>query len=125
MFAELLQGLDLDRHGRSKPAGSWRRGGPGDQDWETMNSLLTQEWLRFLERMTENMAEQCAKLGVSSPPWEWRGAQVRRFRQLLASRYDQQSYPDPEYLRLYEDRLTERHGPAAVDLFREKWRQCS
>lgn len=125
MFAELLRGLNLDRYGRAKPAGSWRRGGPGDQDWEMMNGQLLAEWLRFVERMTENMAEQCARLGVGGPPWEWRGAQVRQFRRLLTERYDGQAYPAPEYVSLYEERLTERHGPVAVELFRDKWRQCS
>lgn len=124
-IGELLKGLDLSEHGRGKPPGSWQHGGPGDQDWETYNSQLLHEWLRFLERMTENIFEQCRDHGVTQPPIGWRDAQIRKFRRLVAKHYDGLVYPQGEYLALYEERLAEKNGPGAVELFREKWRQCS
>ncbi len=119
VFTDLLKGLNLDEHGHGKPPGSWQKGGSGDQDWETMNSQLLHEWLRFLERMTEFAQKR------GRPPWNWRTTQVHKFRQFVASKYDGAVYPQGDYLALYEERLAEKSGPAAVELFREKWRQCS
>jgi len=124
MFEELFRGLNLDQHGRAKPAGSWRRGGAGDHDWETMNCMLVAEWLRFGERMVENVTTQVAKHGMSPPP-DWREMQVHRFKSFIAKRYDGQAYPAADYLHLHEDRIAERHGAEAVDLFRAKWRAAT
>ena len=119
IFADLLKGLNLDQYGRGKPPGSWRKGGPGDHDWETMNSQMLHEWLRWHERMLEFVQKR------GTPHWDWRTAQVHKFKALLAERYDGQTYPAPDFVQLYEDRVAERHGPEAVELFRDKWRQCS
>jgi hypothetical protein len=117
-----LSTLDLDDLPSADPRG-WQRGGLGDQDWETRNSQLVAEWLRFLERMAEHVTEQCKRRGVASAPYGWAKAQISGFRRHVAKYYDGQVYPPNNFVQLHAKRVREKKGEEAEQLFWEKWRQ--
>jgi hypothetical protein len=117
-----LSTFEFDLPADTDPRG-WQRGGIGDQDWETKNSMLLAEWLRFHELMTENVLEQCKKHRVNAAPIGWRDKQIRQFRRLVARHYDGQVYPPNHFVDLYVRRIREKHGEEAPDLFWEKWKQ--
>lgn len=111
-------------YGPSPDAKAWQRGGVGDRDWEVKNCQLLFEWLRFYDRMVENVAEQCARHGVTQAPAGWRDAQKSKFRRLMAKHYDGQVYPAGAYMVLHIQRVTERHGADVARALDEKWRQA-